>query len=115
MCAPEQSGTEFDDEFEGVAIGIDGTAVLSGYTYGSWAATQAGDDEDMDFVAMSMDADGNILWEYQVGRKSVLREYILKAYMRYILPPTLWGLLLEFTSEEYDEAGRELDDKLSQY
>lgn len=73
MCPPEQSGTEFDDEFEGAAIGNDGSVVISGYTYGSWAVTQAGDDEDTDFVAMAMDADGNVLWEYQVGNKSVLR------------------------------------------
>lgn len=79
LYAREQSGTEFDEEFTGAAIGIDGSVVMSGYTFGNWSATQAGGDDDMDFVAMSMDIDGNILWEYQVGNKSVIRQYILDA------------------------------------
>lgn len=41
--------------------------VMSGYTGGRWADTQNG---GRDFVAMSMDTDGNVLWEYQVRRKA---------------------------------------------
>lgn len=59
-----QSGTASDDALYGVTIGIDGSAVMSGYTYGSWAATYQGWG---DFVVMSMNADGTMLWKYQVG------------------------------------------------
>ena len=69
MCVAGQGGTIFDEQFEGAAIGTDGSIVMSGYTYGNWSATTEGDDGDMDFVAMSMDANRNILWTYQVGAK----------------------------------------------
>ena len=63
---PEQLGTDFDDQWEGAAVGIDGSFVLSGNTYGSWIGSQAGTDQDRDFVGVSGDAEGNILWEFQV-------------------------------------------------
>lgn len=69
MCVSGQGGTIFDEQFEGAAFGTDGSVVMSGYTYGSWSATTEGDDDDMDFVAMSMDANRNIMWTYQVGAK----------------------------------------------
>ncbi|CAN0358747.1 unnamed protein product, partial [Ectocarpus fasciculatus] len=66
-----QDGTPYDDSFEGVATGIDGTSVvIAGYTFGTWAATQAEDEDDMDAVGMSMDGDGTLLWTYQAGTTS---------------------------------------------
>ncbi|CAN0111305.1 unnamed protein product [Ascophyllum nodosum] len=62
-----QLGTDFDDQWEGAAVGIDGSFVLSGNTYGSWIGSQAGTDQDRDFVGVSGDAEGNILWEFQIG------------------------------------------------
>lgn len=64
LVALNQSGTEFDEEFYWAANSIDGFIMMSGFTYGSWAAAEKG---GSDFVAMSMDADGNMLWKYQVG------------------------------------------------
>ena len=60
----------FDDEFVGAAIGIDDSVILSGFTYGSWAGTQAGNQDDRDFVAMSINAEGDVLWRYQVRNKA---------------------------------------------
>ncbi|CAM9980650.1 unnamed protein product [Ectocarpus sp. 12 AP-2014] len=63
-----QDGTPYDESFEGVATGIDGTSmVFAGYTFGTWAAEQAEDEDDMDAVGMSMDGDGTLLWTYQAG------------------------------------------------
>ncbi|CBJ28797.1 hemolysin-type calcium-binding region [Ectocarpus siliculosus] len=63
-----QDGTPYDESFEGVATGIDGTSmVFAGYTFGTWAAAQAEDEDDMDAVGMSMDGDGTLLWTYQAG------------------------------------------------
>lgn len=69
-CAPIQEGTEFEEEFASAAIGINGSVVLSGYTYGSWAATQVGTENDRDFVAMSINAERDVLWTYQVRVKT---------------------------------------------
>lgn len=47
----------------------DGSVILSGYTRGSWAAPYAGGnvvDYCGDFAAMALDANGNVLWTYQV-------------------------------------------------
>lgn len=50
-----------------MAAGIDGTSVIfAGDTYGSWAETRAGDVEYSDFAGMALDADGTLLWTYQV-------------------------------------------------
>lgn len=73
MCIYEQSGTEDDEEFEGVSKAIDGYVVMSGYTYGTWSATNAG---SMDFVATLMDANANRPWEYQVRSKLVPGENV---------------------------------------
>ncbi|CAM9876744.1 unnamed protein product, partial [Ectocarpus fasciculatus] len=63
-----QDGTAYDDFFYGVATGIDGTSVvIAGYTFGTWAAAQAENEDDMDAVGMSMDGDGTLLWTYQVS------------------------------------------------
>lgn len=84
----------FDEQFEGAAIGTDGSVVMSGYTYGSWSATKEEDDDDMDFVAMSMDANGNILWTYQVGSKVISNGNTLDARLLRRMPtspPTTAG------------------------
>lgn len=65
-----QDGTASDDEWEGVATGIDGTsAILVGYTGGDWKRTgQAG---KLYFAAIELDADNATLWTYQVSVKCV--------------------------------------------
>lgn len=63
-----QSGTEFDEQFVKAATETDGSMVISGYTDGSWATTNNG---GWDFVAMSINVDRNILWEYQVRLKAI--------------------------------------------
>ncbi|CAM9508827.1 unnamed protein product [Ascophyllum nodosum] len=59
-----QLGTQLDDYWTGAAVGIDGSIVLSGKTYGEW---QAVTDLGQDSVGISLDAEGNILWAFQVG------------------------------------------------
>lgn len=51
--------------------------MMSGFTYGSWVATDQDDDYDTDFAAMSVDADGNVLWTYQVGIYGAFKTSIL--------------------------------------
>lgn len=68
MALYVKDGTPYDESFEGVATGIDGTSVVfAGYTFGTWVAEQAEDEDDMDAVGMSMDGDGTLLWTYQVS------------------------------------------------
>lgn len=56
-----------DDEFEAVATAIDGASVLiAGNTDGSWVETNEEAGDNADFAAMAMDADGTVLWTYQV-------------------------------------------------
>lgn len=69
LRALKQWGTEFDDELEGADIGDNGLVVISGNTHGNWSATQSDVDDDIDFFAMSMDANGTISWTYQVRRE----------------------------------------------
>lgn len=50
-----------------MAAGLDGTSVIfAGFTYGSWVETLAGTGEYTDFAGMALDADGTLLWTYQV-------------------------------------------------
>lgn len=66
-----QEGTPFDDEWKGAAAGIDGTsAILVGYTDGAWV--NSSQDEERDFAAIELDADGATLWTYQVSSKRLL-------------------------------------------
>ena len=41
----------------------DGSSVLAGHTYGDWNATNAGNN---DLMAVKLDANGSVLWEWQV-------------------------------------------------
>lgn len=41
----------------------DGSSVLAGYTEGNWSATNAG---SYDFMAVKLDVNGSIVWEWQV-------------------------------------------------
>lgn len=44
-------------------MGEDNSVVMAGYTYGDWNATNAG---SRDFAACKLDADGTLLWKWQV-------------------------------------------------
>lgn len=59
-----QGGTELYDIFSPVVLGKDGSMVLAGYTFGDWAAGNAGEE---DFAAVKLDSDGVELWRWQVG------------------------------------------------
>lgn len=55
-----------NDVFSGVATGPDGSIVLAGYTDGSWDAPSKG---GTDFAAVNLDAEGAVLWRWQVTRE----------------------------------------------
>ena len=44
-------------------MNVDGSVVLAGKTGGSWNATSAG---DSDWAAMKLDAEGTVVWKWQV-------------------------------------------------
>lgn len=58
-----QGGTSANEISLGIDIGEDGSVILSGYTEGDWAGTNAG---DWDFVAMKFSAEGIKQWTWQV-------------------------------------------------
>ena len=60
-----QNGTGEAEEMHAAAIGDDEAIVLAGHTYGNWTEAQGGD-EDADFAAVKLDADGTELWRWQV-------------------------------------------------
>ncbi|CAN0410202.1 unnamed protein product, partial [Pylaiella littoralis] len=64
-----QHGTPYEEDFEGVMTGIDGTSVIiGGYTFGSWVETNLdAEGADQDIVGMSLDGDGTLRWTYQAG------------------------------------------------
>lgn len=45
----------------------DGSVVLGGHTYGSFANHFTGDTDAADFLAIAIDKDGNELWRWQVS------------------------------------------------
>lgn len=45
----------------------DGSVVLAGHTYGSFATYFTGDTNATDFLAVAIDKDGNELWRWQVS------------------------------------------------
>lgn len=49
--------------FDAATMGLDGSVVLAGYTGGDWASPNAGGN---DFAAVKLDADGMLLWQWQV-------------------------------------------------
>lgn len=59
-----QGGTDYEDDFEGAAVGQDGGIVLAGHTTGNWSGESEG---GVDFAAVKLDADGNVLWKWQVN------------------------------------------------
>lgn len=61
----DQDGTSRGDYAEGAAVAADGTIVVVGNTYGSWA-TSLTDTEWSDFAAFKLDADGELLWRWRV-------------------------------------------------
>lgn len=58
-----QDATEEQDEIQAAAAANNGSVIIAGYTEGSYGAVNAGSG---DFVAVKIDRDGNILWQWQV-------------------------------------------------
>ena len=54
------------DIWNGLPIDVDGSVVLAGETRGSWNATSAG---DLDWAAMKLDAEGTVVWKWQVRQE----------------------------------------------
>ncbi len=55
-----QAGGEGDDNFDGLSVGqLDGSIVLAGQTDGGLIT-------DVDFSIVKLDADGLLLWKFQV-------------------------------------------------
>lgn len=59
-----QNGTDDDDFLTAATMAADGSSVFfGGYTTGDWYGTNAGAE---DFAALQLDADGTVLWKWQV-------------------------------------------------
>lgn len=64
---PRQSGTNEDEEINGVAAGSDGYVVLCGYTRGNWSGSNDG---NWDLAAVKLNEDGQELWRLQVMKRA---------------------------------------------
>lgn len=60
---PIQDGSEYNDYAHGIELDDDGSVVVAGATRGEWAIPNLG---EWDFAAFKLDADGNLLWTWQV-------------------------------------------------
>lgn len=61
----KQDGTSSDEACYAVIAGTDGSTVLAGVTEGDWEERVL---DYKDFAALSLDADGKLMWRYQVSR-----------------------------------------------
>lgn len=59
-----QDGTRDTDNCNAVASDADGSIIVAGYTTGNWGTINEG---GFDFFALALDADGEVLWTYQVS------------------------------------------------
>lgn len=59
-----QDGTSDTDRISDAAINEDGYFVLVGWSGGLWGDSQQGNE---DFAAVKLDADGGIVWQWQVS------------------------------------------------
>lgn len=69
-----QDGTAGVDNATDLALVEDGSAVLSGSTTGDWNVTNLG---GTDFAALKLDADGELLWKWQVTTMYSVRIRVL--------------------------------------
>ena len=69
-----QSGTTGDGGAYGLQATVrgNGSVVVGGHTYGSFATDFVGEDGATDFIAVALDEDGNELWRWQVILVSVV-------------------------------------------
>lgn len=75
----KQGGTSEDDVFLGGGMGDNSSVILVGSSYGNWADTNKGGE---DFIAVKLDADGNILWKWQVNTHGSLHCAHTLIYLR---------------------------------
>lgn len=66
LLALAQDGTSDVDGLAGAAVGDDGSIVLAGYTNGIWDEIGFTND-DSDFAAVKLRADGAEVWRWQVN------------------------------------------------
>lgn len=68
LCAICQAGTsgESGAYVRAATTRGDGSIVLGGYTFGTFAGTFLGDDGATDFLAVALDENGDELWRWQV-------------------------------------------------
>ena len=65
-CAGAAQGGTIDEDYALAAVATtNGTFVLAGTTRGDWGGPNAG---DVDFAALKLDADGNVIWKWQVSK-----------------------------------------------
>lgn len=64
-----QDGTSAADKLFGAAILDDDSVVVTGYSEGDWAETNAG---GSDFCAARLDANGSEMWRWQVSERAPL-------------------------------------------
>ena len=65
--ARAQEGTDNEDQLNAAAMGDDGSVVLAGFTRGGWSM-QLETTWRTHLAAAKLDADGVLLWKWQVGR-----------------------------------------------
>lgn len=65
-----QKGTAEDEHLHGGVVGSNGTYVFAGHSEGVWNGTNAG---GYDFVVFKVDAQGDIIWIWQVNAGKNLR------------------------------------------
>lgn len=70
MYFRRQDGTSGDDKLHAAATAEDGSVLMAGWTSGNWDGAKGG---FYDFVAVKLDADGNVLWNWQVRLEHDLR------------------------------------------
>ena len=67
VLSVSQGGSSDFDYLKAAAMHPDGSSsVLAGFTFGNWSTESSG---NTDFMAVNLDADGSVLWEWQVGEK----------------------------------------------
>lgn len=62
---PIQDGTLDSDRGRAIAMDDDGSMVIAGSSLGEWDIPSIG---DWDMAAFKLDADGTLLWKWQVTR-----------------------------------------------
>ena len=86
MLLPKEGSAE-EDSFWGAVAGDNASVILVGLTHGNWSGTNHGGG---DFAAVKLDADGSVLWRWQVqGKYGVISAPI--RFCLFLTPILVWG------------------------